>query len=97
MPLAVVLGPFCPRKLRPEGPNAKRYMAHPLALYGYMLACPTCGFIEMHTHEAAGFVELDGQLEATSSPVRCMLCMRSITIRDRIVSAATATSSASDS
>ncbi len=82
---------FCPRKLactptkdNPEGYNAKRYMsAGPL--FGYIIACPACGFQEMHEHRAAGYVEVDECATMTEKPVRCLNCSRVISIAGGVV------------
>lgn len=85
VPLRQAPAKFCPRKLMIDGPNVKRYMSHPAALFGYMLACPACGFIEMHTHEKVGFIEADGVLTATAHPARCLYCARTISIAGGVI------------
>lgn len=75
---------FCPRNLKPGGPNSKRYMATG-PLVAYVLACPSCGFIEMHQHSDAQFEEQDGVLVAARKPLRCMSCRRVISIAGGIV------------
>lgn len=68
---------YCPRRLQ-KG-MVKRYMSKgPLA--GYMIGCPSCGFIELHHHDKVGFVEVDGQLVRTERTARCMFCSRKISI-----------------
>lgn len=74
---------FCPRKLGAVsmGPTVKRYMGVGKPLLGYMIACPGCGFTEMHMHAKAGFVESDtGDLIATLQPVQCINCKRQIRV-----------------
>lgn len=77
LPIEVAPSRFCPRKLK-KG-MVKRYMSTG-PLVGYMVACPSCGFIEMHLTEAAGYVEVDGKLDHTTKPIGCMLCKRTISI-----------------
>lgn len=67
----------CPRRLRAG--QVKRYLSKG-PLVGYMVACPSCGFIELHLKERAGFVEEEGVLVCTTSAVGCMLCGRSIRV-----------------
>ena len=86
--VAIVQAPsvFCPRKLAPKGPNVKRYMSTgPLA--GYIIACPSCGFREMHMHERLGFVEEDGKLVSAASRARCMVCGLHIRVHEGTLSA----------
>ncbi len=86
--VAIVQAPavFCPRKLAPKGPNVKRYMSTgPLA--GYIIACPSCGFREMHMNERLGFVEEDGKLVSASGRARCMVCGLFIRVHDGQLSA----------
>lgn len=83
----VVIAPakFCPRKLKIDGvnPGVKRYMSRG-PLIAYIMACPSCGFTEMHLQEKAGFVEdSDGLLLRTEKPVRCMVCNRYVRVVDR--------------
>ncbi len=89
VPVVVAPAKFCPRKLRPEGPNVKRYMSKgPLA--GYMIACPACGFTELHMDEKVHFrfrqepeateFSNEGRLTGITCPPRCMYCARVITI-----------------
>lgn len=80
--LSLVIAPskFCPRKLVPG--MVKRYMSKG-PLIAYMVACPSCGFTEMHLQEKAGFVEHEGALVEMKSPVCCMVCHRHISVVDR--------------
>lgn len=85
--LPVVYAPvrFCTRKLKPG--QVKRFMfVGPL--FGYMAGCPSCGFIEMHQHEVAQFVETDGAIVG-HRPITCMLCHRQLTIALGLFSAVT--------
>jgi hypothetical protein len=84
LPLEQVPSRFCPRRLKPG--QVKRYMTVG-PLVGYMVACPACGFIEMHMHEVAGFVEEEGKLVATTKPVGCMLCGRGLRAQDGTIEA----------
>lgn len=75
VPVAQALERFCPRKLgRAGGPNVKRYLAAPKPLLGYMVACPGCGFTELHMHEKVGYVEHAGALVHVVLPFACMNC-----------------------
>ena len=49
MPFVIAPDRTCPRKLK-KG-ELKRYMGKGGPLMAYMIACPSCGFIEMHMHE----------------------------------------------
>lgn len=77
LPLEVVPARTCPRKLTPG--QVKRYMSTG-PLLAYMIACPSCGFIEMHMQEHASFVEEEGKLVRSEKPFRCMVCLRVISI-----------------
>lgn len=88
LPVEVVPRKFCPRKLVPG--QVKRYLFEgPLA--GYMVACPGCGFSEMHIHEQVGFVEEDGKPIRTEGPRVhvCLLCRREVRFVDGKVEAKT--------
>lgn len=71
-------------------------MSPPKPLVAYYIACPSCGFREMHMHDKAGFVETtDGQnlerpatLIATTNPLGCMYCGRTIIIANARIRAA---------
>lgn len=85
LPFEVMPSRFCPRKLK-KG-QIKRYMSVG-PLVGYMVACPACGFIEMHMKADAGYVEGDGgTLLHTTKPVKCMLCKRTISIAGGVIAA----------
>lgn len=84
VPLRQAPSKFCPRKLTIEGFNSKRYMSTG-PLFGYMLACPACGFIELHTHEKIGFIEADEMLTATERPARCLYCNRVISVAGGVI------------
>lgn len=73
---------FCPRRLKPG--MCKRYMSTG-PLYGYMLACPCCGFVELHADKAAGFIEENERLSATKQPVSCMNCRATISVTNGAV------------
>jgi hypothetical protein len=82
---------YCPRKLK-RG-EVKRYMTRG-PLFGYMIGCPSCGFIELHQHDKAGFVDEPTGDEASpfrllsaAHPVRCMFCTRTISIAGGIIMA----------
>lgn len=91
MPVVTMPSRSCPRKLQ-KG-ECKRYMSKG-PLFGYMISCPACGFIELHQHEKACFID-----EATDDPDRpwrligaekhmhCMLCTRVISIAGGIIMA----------
>lgn len=91
----------CPRKLKPG--QVKRYMSKG-PLFGYMIACPSCGFIEMHEHKKAQFIEQPDPenpdrpifLVGTTNALRCMLCNRDIAAADGKISAATRVSTAAE-
>lgn len=70
---------YCQRKLLPG--QVKRYLAAPRPLLGYAIACPGCGFIELHMHERHRFDEHEGALAGVAKPPSCMVCGRTITIR----------------
>lgn len=80
LPLVIAPAKFCPRKLTPG--MVKRYMSKG-PLIAYIMACPSCGFPEMHLQEKASFVEEEGVLKRTEKPVRCMVCLRHIVVVDR--------------
>jgi hypothetical protein len=88
VPVVMAPSKFCPRKLTPHGPNAKRYLSDG-PLVGYMLACPACGFVEMHMHERSSFTEQAGKLIAAAYPLRCMTCQRVISVLDGSIVAMT--------
>lgn len=81
-PLEQVPSRFCPRRLK-RG-QVKRYMSKG-PLFGYMIACPGCGFIELHQDKDAGYVELEEQLVASTKPVGCMNCKSTISIAGGVV------------
>lgn len=84
--LAIAPDRFCPRRLAPG--QVKRYAQHPKPLIAYMCGCPGCGFIEMHMHDVAGFVEdAEGHLVRTTRPLECMNCKRILSVQDRQFSA----------
>lgn len=85
-PVSLAEVKFCPRRLKPEGPNCKRYMATG-PLVGYMISCPSCKYIELHAHETAGFVEENGKLRAAANALRCVACSRTIRITHGVLSA----------
>lgn len=93
MPVRVAPSLFCPRRLAPAGPNVKRYMSAPKPLIAYMIACPSCGFCEMHMEEAMRFVEeaRDGApaLIGAANVARCGCCRRALSIADGFIHAAT--------
>lgn len=90
MPVEHMPSRFCARKI-PRG-GAKRYMSQG-PLFGYMLGCPGCGFIELHQHEVAHFVEEPGAEPGapprlvSADPVLCMLCRRTITVAGGVITA----------
>lgn len=84
LPLNQVPARFCPRKLK-HG-QCKRYMTVG-PLIAYVLACPACGFIEMHQHDQARFVEENGKLVSASHAVSCMACRRTIVIEGGVAKA----------
>jgi len=85
---------FCTRKLKPLGPQLKRYMSEG-PLFGYVICCPACSFIEMHQHEQCGFVEEPGEghlkrLVSIEKPPSCMLCKRTLNVVAGVLSARSA-------
>ncbi len=86
IPLIVAPSMFCPRKLRNDGvtPSVKRYMSKG-PLFGFMVCCPACGFIELHQHDHVRFVEEDGALVSVEKPMRCLACNRVISIAGGVV------------
>lgn len=90
LPVVVAPSKFCPRKLKPG--MVKRYM-HTGPLVGYMVACPSCGFISLHLHEHGHFVDRVDVNDPvpvvliSMAPVACMLCHRFIEVRDGVVHA----------
>jgi len=91
LPLRQAPAKFCPRQLsrtptptNPDAFNAKRYMGVG-PLFGYMLTCPACGFIEMHEHTRVGFVEVDERATATTRPAKCLACYRVISVAGGVV------------
>lgn len=77
LPMQVLPVRFCPRKIPPGG--VKRYM-HSGPLFGFILGCPACGFIEQHEHAQCDFEEAGGQLVGAGKPPRCMACRRWLVI-----------------
>lgn len=79
---------FCPRRLKPG--QVKRYF-YEGPLVGYMISCPSCGFIEMHLHKDADFTEAAGEaparLTGSSRPQTCMNCRRIISIAGSVIMA----------
>ena len=75
----------CPRLLKPGW--VKRYMHRGKPLVGYMIACPSCGFVALHFHEHARFVERDGELARAERVLACTLCGRGICIEAGRISA----------
>lgn len=75
----------CPRLLKPGW--VKRYMHKGKPLVGYMVACPSCGFVTLHFHDHVCFTEVDGALVGAGAPVKCSLCSRAITIEAGRISA----------
>lgn len=76
----------CSRKLTP-GEVRRTLTKGPLV--GYTMACPGCGFIETQQdlHDEIGFIEKDDQLVGARESYRCMLCKRTITLKDGTISA----------
>ena len=85
MPFVIAPDRTCPRKLK-KG-ELKRYMGKGGPLMAYMIACPSCGFIEMHMHEVADYVEVDGKLDHANRALPCMLCHRKISIAGGVIMA----------
>lgn len=77
LPLEQVAAKFCPRKLK-KG-QVKRYMSKG-PLYGYMIACPGCGFIELHATRDASFVEEDERVVSSMGAISCQSCKAALTI-----------------
>ncbi len=99
LPLVLAPSKFCPRqltphatKMNPEACNAKRYMGVGKPLFGYMIACPACSFVEMHEDRKAGFVEVEGRLVGASSPLTCLHCRRTLSIAGGVIAAMMAVS-----
>lgn len=84
LPVAQVVK--CSRRLTPG--EVRRTLTNG-PLVGYHLACPSCGFIALQQdlHDEVGFEERDGHLVGMREAYRCVLCHRTVTIADGIISA----------
>jgi hypothetical protein len=58
-------------------------------LVGYMVACPSCGFVALHFHEHVEFIERDSVLVESTNAIVCTLCAREVRIADGRIEART--------